>query len=69
MSAGALFRHGTTWGAFTVAEGRAHLQPVDVGRSSGTEAQVLTGLAEGALVIVYPGDRIRDGQRVKPVSF
>ena len=38
------------------------------GRSSGTEVQVLKGLNEGDEVILYPGDRITDGQRVQPLK-
>jgi len=66
---GALFRHGQQWSAFVVAEGRARLRPVQVGRSSGTETQVLDGLMEGEEVILYPGDRVRDGQRVRPIKI
>ena len=68
VPSGALFRHGKDWAAFVVREGRAHLHPVSVGRSSGTETQVIDGLKEGDQVVVYPGERIRDGQRVKPIK-
>jgi multidrug efflux pump subunit AcrA (membrane-fusion protein) len=40
-----------------------------VGRSSGTETQVLEGLKLGDEVIVYPGSRVRDGQRVRPIKI
>lgn len=69
LPAGALFRTGTNWAAFRIAEGRAHLQSVDVGRTSGTETEVKGGLADGDPVIVYPGDRIKDGQPVRPVTI
>jgi hypothetical protein len=29
----------------------------------------LEGLKEGEEVILYPGSRVRDGQRVKPVTL
>lgn len=61
-----VFRRGSAWAAFVVREGRAQLVPVDVGRSSGAEMQVLRGLSEGDEVILYPGDRITAGQRVQP---
>jgi HlyD family secretion protein len=67
VPAGALFRKGEQWAAFVVADGRARLKIVKAGRSSGTETQVLEGLKEGEEVILYPGSRVRDGQRVKPV--
>ena len=67
--AGALFRRGEEWGAFVLAGGRAHFHSVKVGRSSGTETEVLEGLKEGEEVILYPGDRVRDGQKVTPIKI
>jgi HlyD family secretion protein len=66
---GALFRRGGQWAAFVVTDGRAHLRPVTVGRSGGAETQVVAGLKAGEDVILYPGDRVRDGQRVKLVKI
>jgi len=65
----ALFRRGATWSAYVVRGGRAVLVPVEVGRSSGTETQVVAGLQEGDEVILYPGDRVADDQRVNPVKL
>jgi len=65
----AVFRRGTAWSAYVVRDGRAALVPVEVGRSSGTETQVTSGLNEGDEVILYPGDRVADGQRVQPVKL
>ena len=69
VPAGALFRRGDQWAAFVLTGGRAQLRPVKVGRSSGTETQVLDGLKEGEEVILYPGSRIHAGQRVKPIHI
>ena len=63
-----LFRRANGWAAFTVRNDRAQLIPVKAGRSSGAEIQVIEGLREGDEVILYPGDRVKDGQRVKPVK-
>ena len=63
-----LFRQGNNWAAYLVRGGEAKLVPVKAGRSSGTEIQITDGLAEGDEVILYPGDRIKDGQRVKPTK-
>jgi len=63
-----LFRQGSHWAAYVVRDGRAQLVPVQAGRSSGAEIQVVEGLKEGDEVILYPGDRIQDGQRVKPTK-
>ena len=65
----ALFRRGSSWAAYAVRNGRAALVPVSVGPSSGTETQVTEGLKEGDEVILYPGDRVADGQRVSPVKI
>jgi HlyD family secretion protein len=69
VPAGALFRQGSQWATFVVESGRAHLRVLKVGRSSGTETQVLEGLKLGDEVIVYPGSRVRDGQRVRPIKI
>ena len=63
-----IFRAGNEWAAYVVRGGEAKLVPVKAGRSSGTEIQVTDGLKEGDEVILYPGDRIKDGQRVKPTK-
>jgi HlyD family secretion protein len=68
VPAGALFRQGDQWATFVMSEGRAHLRFVKAGRSSGTETQVLEGLKPGEQVILYPGSRVRDGQRVKALQ-
>ena len=65
----ALFRRGSDWSAYVVRDGRAALVPVQAGRSSGTETQVLSGLQEGDEVILYPGDRVKEGERVSPVKI
>ena len=65
----ALFRRGGSSAAYIVRGGKAVLVPVEAGRSSGSEVQVLKGLNAGDEVILYPGDRVSDGQRVKPVKI
>jgi HlyD family secretion protein len=65
----ALFRRGSSWAAYVVRSGKATLVPVAAGPSSGTETQVTDGLKEGDEVILYPGDRVSDGQRVSPVKI
>lgn len=69
VPAGALFRQGDHWAAFLLAEERARLRQLDTGRSSGTETQVISGLKAGDRVILYPGSRIRPGQRVTPIKI
>ncbi len=69
VPAGALFRRGQNWAAFVLIGGRAELRRVTVGRSSGSEMQILDGLKAGEEVILYPGDRVKAGQRVKPIQI
>ena len=69
VPSGALFRRGSDWGAFVFSEGRAELRSVKAGRTSGAETQVVEGLKEGEQVLLYPGDRIQPGQRVKRVQI
>jgi HlyD family secretion protein len=63
--AAALFRHGDGWAAFVADGGRARLAPVQVGQRSAQSVQVLSGLSEGASVIVHPSEEIRDGARIR----
>jgi HlyD family secretion protein len=69
VPAGALFRQGRDWAAYVITDGLAQLHPVEAGRSSGVETQILKGLEEGETVILYPGERIHDGQRVRPIQI
>jgi HlyD family secretion protein len=69
VPSGAVFRVGEQWNTYVVTDGRAQRRPVKVGRSSGTETEVLDGLKDGDEVILYPGDRIHDGLRVRVVKM
>ncbi len=66
---GALFRKGEAWAAFKVIDGRAQLQMVEAGRSSGTETHVLSGLKAGDAVILYPSSRVQNGVRIKKLEL
>jgi HlyD family secretion protein len=59
-----LLRQGGNWAVFTAMEGRARLRVIEVGKRNGLEAQVLSGVGEGAAVVVHPPDRLRDGSRI-----
>lgn len=69
VPAGALFRRGPQWETFVLEGARVRLRPVTVGHSSGTETEILDGLKAGDEVVVYPGDRVRDGLRVRPIRI
>jgi HlyD family secretion protein len=62
---GALFRQGERWAVYTLENGRAALKPVEIGHRAETSAQVLSGIDPGEAVIVHPGDKVRDGARVR----
>ena len=62
---GALFQRDGGWRVFVVESGRARLRSVEAGRSNGVETQILGGLEPGERLIVYPGDRVADGVRVR----
>jgi len=65
--AGALFRQGTDWRTFVVEGGRSVLRTVKPGRSNGVQTEIIEGLREGEQVVVYPGDKVRSGERVRPL--
>lgn len=65
--AGALFQRGGSVWAFVVEGGRARLREVRTGRGNGVQTEILEGLPEGGRVVVYPGDKVTDGTRVKPL--
>lgn len=60
----AIFRDGEDWVLFRVDGGKARRTPVIVEHRSGTVVSVKEGVKEGDVVILYPGELIRDGVRV-----
>ena len=66
---GAIFRRGDQWHTYVIANSRAELRSVKIGRASTTETEILEGLKDGDEVILYPGDRIKDGLRVTVVKM
>ncbi|QDV70257.1 Macrolide export protein MacA [Rosistilla carotiformis] len=63
----ALFRHQRKWHVLSIVDGKANLQPVQIGLQSESETEITDGLSAGDRVIVYPSDAIRPGTAVKPV--
>jgi HlyD family secretion protein len=66
VPASAVFRREDRWCTFEVEGGLAHLREVELGHRGRDEVEVLSGLDEGATVIVYPGERVQDGVEVAP---
>lgn len=63
---GALVRKDSGWAVFSVHDGRAHLTSVEVGAITDREAEIRKGLVRGEQVVVFPSDRVKDGQPVTP---
>ncbi len=61
----ALFRDGDSWAAFVAEGGRARLRRIEIGHENGLEAELLSGIAEGERVVVYPSARIAEGSRIR----
>jgi HlyD family secretion protein len=59
---GALFRTPSGgWAVYRWQEGTAVLTPVQIGHTTGLEAEVLDGLQPGDRVVLHPSDRVKDG--------
>lgn len=65
-SAGSLLRHNGGWAVYRMVAGQARLTPVEIGRSSGLETEIVRGLNEHDELIAYPSDQVFDGTRVVP---
>jgi HlyD family secretion protein len=68
VPSGALFQRGGNWQTYVVEGGRARLRTVQTGYSNGLVTEIVEGLDVDEPVIVYPGDKIADGVRVRRVS-
>jgi HlyD family secretion protein len=62
---GVLVRNNGSWAAYRVELGRARLRPVQIGTITDRDAEILSGLAPGDQLVVYPSDQIADGVRVR----
>lgn len=61
----ALFRQSGGWAVYLLNNGRAQLREVKPGRRSGLMTEIIEGLGGGERVILYPGQEIAAGTRVK----
>jgi HlyD family secretion protein len=62
---GSLFRRSEAWATYVVVDGRAALRTVEIGARSRTDAEVVSGLDEGAVVVLYPPDTLSDGVKLE----
>jgi len=61
----ALFRQHERWSVFAADGGRARRVEVVPGPRNATQSVIERGLDPGVEVIVFPGDRIADGARIR----
>ncbi len=64
VPAGALFRKDEEWAVFVARNGTARQTTVSLGHRNDDNAEVLQGLQDGDQVVLYPGDRVADGDTI-----
>lgn len=62
---GALVRDGRGWAVFVIERGRARLTPITIGQGGDDFRAVASGLRDGQRVVLFPGDDLKDGARVR----
>ena len=60
----ALFRDGEDWAIFVEEAGKARRRIVEVGRTTSSDAEIVSGLTAGEQIVVYPGEGIDEGVRI-----
>jgi HlyD family secretion protein len=63
-----LFRVGDAWHVFVVEDGRIREREVRVGQRNQERAEVVSGLADDAVVVRFPGNQMKDGMRVEALG-
>lgn len=65
---GALFKNANSWAVYTIGKNKAILRNIEISGKNETEALVTKGLKEGEPVILFPGDRIVEGARIRMIK-
>jgi HlyD family secretion protein len=69
LPSGALFRAGDQWAVYALEDdGRVRRVPVRTDHRGTVFTELLSGLSDGARVVLYPGDTIHSGVRVTPAT-
>jgi len=63
--ASSVFQQGGSWKVFAVDGGHARLRAVEIGHRTGSSVEIISGLAPGTEVVLFPSDQIADGTRIK----
>ncbi len=61
----ALFRDGDGWNVFVQRQGKASKQAVVLGQRTGLEAEIISGLSAGDVLVVHPSDKISQGVAIE----
>jgi HlyD family secretion protein len=64
----ALFRDGDGWNVFVQRQGEASKQAVELGQRTGLEAEIISGLSAGQILVVHPSDKISQGVAIEDRS-
>jgi HlyD family secretion protein len=65
----ALFRSADgKWQVFAIRDGRARLQPIEVGLMNDEQVEVQSGVSRDELLVLAPETNLADGAKVKPVE-
>jgi HlyD family secretion protein len=67
VPSGALFRKGDGWAVFRAEGDLARLVEVRVGHRGENAVEISSGLAAGDRVVVHPGERLKDGAKIRPI--
>lgn len=62
---GSLFKDNENWAVYVIENGKAHLRHVEILKRNDREASIAKGLQEGERIVLFPGDTIFEGTRVK----
>ncbi len=66
VPASALFREDANWSVFVAKDGEAQLTQIEIGQSNGVLTEVVGGMEEGDLVVLYPSAAIEHGSKIVP---
>jgi HlyD family secretion protein len=55
------------WQAFVIRDGRAKLQPIEVGLMNDERVEIVKGIEEDEAVILAPESSLEDGDKVTPI--
>ena len=59
-----LFKTANGWTVYRVERGRARLRPVVLGQMNGRQAELISGLSAGDLIVEHPSSALVDGAKV-----